>query len=105
MRALTHGSDVKARSCVFCLPLTQCPQPRAPLRVARGCRVGVPMSQLVTAPEAELNPRLRPLLVVLQALAVAQSPWLAAGNSSGARAKLEELLTTRTDLRVTGGLL
>jgi hypothetical protein len=48
---------------------------------------------------------MRPLLVVLQALAVAQSPWMAAGNSSGARAKLEELLTTRTDLRVTGGLL
>jgi hypothetical protein len=41
----------------------------------------------------------------LQALAVAQSPWLAAGSSRGALKKIEELLTARTDLRITGALL
>lgn len=40
----------------------------------------------------------------LQALAVAQSPWLVAGSSRGALKKIEELLTARTDLRITGVL-
>jgi hypothetical protein len=43
-------------------------------------------------------------MMSLQALAVAQSPWLAAGSSRGALKKIEELLTARTDLRVTGVL-
>lgn len=41
-------------------------------------------------------------VAALQALAVAQCPWLAAGSSRGALKKIEELLTARTDLRITG---